>query len=234
MDALSLRLVISEVMRSVAEIRNDIDKADDAIVAALNARFALSDEMLKTKQAIRDAGGDCPPVDPKREKEICERMMSAAPLAHRDTVFSIYERILGGSRGMVETIARGVCIQNGKVLLCKAKGGKSTYLPGGHIEFGETGAAALVREIKEELGVNSSCNEFLTIVENSFLQHGRHHAEINLVYKLDIPSLLASPSSPPASQEDWIEFEWHDVHDLDNANLLPVEMVGVVKAAKNT
>ena len=216
-------------MRTVAEIRSDIDKADDAIVAALNARFALSDEMLKTKQAIRDAGGECPPVDKNREKEIYERMMSAAPLAHRDTVFSIYERILGGSRGMVETIARGVCIHDGKVLLCKAKGGKSTYLPGGHIEFGETGAEALVREIKEELGVDSSCGKFLGVVENSFLQHGRPHAEINLVYRLDIPSLQTLNSSLLASQEDWIEFEWRDISDLGNANLLPTEMIGIVK-----
>ena len=51
-----------------------------------------------------------------------------------------------------ETIARGVCIQNGKVLLCRAKGGATTYLPGGHIEFGETGRVALVREMKEETG----------------------------------------------------------------------------------
>ena len=46
----------------------------------------------------------------------------------------------------IETIARGVCVQNGKVLLCRAKGGATTYLPGGHIEFGEKGCAALARE----------------------------------------------------------------------------------------
>ena len=211
-------------MRSVAEIRRDIDKADDAIVAALNARFALSDEMLKTKQAIRDAGGECPPVDKNREKAIYERMTSAAPLAHRDTVFSIYERILGGSRGMVETIARGVCIRDGKVLLCKAKGGMSTYLPGGHIEFGETGAVALVREIQEELGVESKCGDFLGVVENSFLQHGRKHAEINLVYKLEIPLFTNSDSALLTSQEDWIEFVWCPLAELDAANLLPAEM----------
>ena len=37
----------------------------------------------------------------------------------------------------IETIARGVCVVGGRVLLCRAKGGSSTYLPGGHIEFGE-------------------------------------------------------------------------------------------------
>ena len=127
----------------------------------------------------------------------------------------------------IETIARGVCVIGGKVLLCRAKGGGSTYLPGGHIEFGETGRQALVREVKEELGVESSAGAFLGVVENSFLQHGRPHAEINLVYELRLGAVGgASPDGaeslpPPASKEDWIEFEWRDLGRLDAANLLP-------------
>ena len=124
----------------------------------------------------------------------------------------------------IETIARGVCVKDGKVLLCRAKGGKSTYLPGGHIEFGETGRQALVREVKEELGVESSTGAFLGAVENSFLQHGRPHAEINLVYELNIGVDDASARPPSLrSQEDWIEFEWCDLSRLDEANLLPAE-----------
>ena len=118
----------------------------------------------------------------------------------------------------IETIARGVCVRNGKLLLCRAKGGASTYLPGGHIEFGETGRQALVREVKEELGVESSTGAFLGVVENTFLQHGKPHAEINLVYELE----LGNGELPPLnSQEDWIEFEWCDLNRLDEANLLP-------------
>ena len=119
----------------------------------------------------------------------------------------------------IETIARGVCVQDGKLLLCRAKGGKSTYLPGGHIEFGETGRAALVREVKEELGVGASAGAFLGALENSFVQNGKPHAEINLVYSLE----LADGTDPAAlkSQEDWIEFEWRDLKDLDSATLLP-------------
>jgi 8-oxo-dGTP pyrophosphatase MutT (NUDIX family) len=139
----------------------------------------------------------------------------------------------------IETIARGVCVVDGKILLCRAKGGSTTYLPGGHIEFGETGRQALVREIKEELGMDSSTGAFLGVVENSFLQHGKPHAEINLVYEL---LFLAPPSPPPsantqqihgnrpegaplqgapipASREDWIEFEWRPLADL--GDLLP-------------
>lgn len=115
----------------------------------------------------------------------------------------------------IETIARGVCVRDGKLLLCRAKGGSTTYLPGGHIEFGETGRQALVREIREELGVEARAGAFLGAVENSFIQHGKPHAEINLVYAVEISE------GELRSQEDWIEFEWCDLGRLDSANLLP-------------
>ncbi|MBR0503919.1 MAG: NUDIX domain-containing protein [Kiritimatiellae bacterium] len=114
----------------------------------------------------------------------------------------------------VEVIARGVCVQDGKILLCKAKGGATTYLPGGHIEFGETGRQALVREVKEELGVDAETGAFLGVVENAFNQHGKPHAEINLVYELKLPA-----TTPARAREDWIEFEWRDRAHLDD--LLP-------------
>ena len=127
----------------------------------------------------------------------------------------------------IETIARGVCVRDGKLLLCRAKGGSSTYLPGGHIEFGETGRQALVREVKEELGVESSTGKFLGVVENAFLQHGKPHAEINLVYELELGTGNGERGTGNGelpslnSQEDWIEFEWCDLNRLDEANLLP-------------
>ena len=115
----------------------------------------------------------------------------------------------------IETIARGVCVRKGKVLLCRAKGSSTTYLPGGHIEFGETGRQALVRETKEEIGLDADTGRFMGVVENSFLQHGKPHAEINLVYELVLP-----PGDDVKAREDWIEFEWRDLDKLDD--LLPV------------
>ncbi len=104
-------------------------------------------------------------------------------------------------------------MRDGKVLLCRAKGGSTTYLPGGHIEFGETGRQALVREVKEELGLDSETGAFLGVVENSFMQKGKPHSEINLVYELKLPD------APAEAQEEWIEFEWRDLSDL--SDLLP-------------
>jgi len=114
----------------------------------------------------------------------------------------------------IEVIARGVCVQDGKILLCRAKGGTTTYLPGGHIEFGETGRQALVREVKEELGVDAETGSFLGVVENAFNQHGKPHAEINLVYELKLPAATSAQA-----REAWIEFEWRDRAHLDD--LLP-------------
>jgi ADP-ribose pyrophosphatase YjhB (NUDIX family) len=114
----------------------------------------------------------------------------------------------------IEIIARGVCVQEGKILLCRAKGGSTTYLPGGHVEFGETGRQALVREVKEEMGVDAEAGAFLGVVENAFEQHGKPHAEVNLVYELKVPSM-----TPARACEDWIEFEWRDLALLDD--LLP-------------
>ena len=119
-------------MRALEEVRKDIDAADDGILAALGRRFALMDEMreLKSREGL-------PRVDRARENAILSRVAAAVPPRWRDTACGVWERILSGSRGEIETIARGVCAADGKVLLCRAKGGNSTYLPGGHIDSPE-------------------------------------------------------------------------------------------------
>ena len=117
----------------------------------------------------------------------------------------------------IETIARGVCVVDGRLLVCRAKGGSTSYLPGGHIEFGETGREALVREMMEETGAAASTGRFLGVVENKFMQHGKPHAEINLVYAMTVD---AEPGTVRA-REDWIEFEWVPLAELGKANLLP-------------
>ena len=205
-------------MSELDELRNEVDAADDAILAALMRRFAITDRIreLKDREGV-------PRADKEREREVLARVAAAVPPEKRDTVCAIWERLFAGTRGEIETIARGVCVKDGKVLLCRGKGASSTYLPGGHIEFGETGAEALVREIKEETGLDSTAGKLLGVVENSFLQHGAKHCEINLIYELDLEV------RDVAAQEDWIGFEWRAVGDLDAANLLPAEMKGYVK-----
>lgn len=126
----------------------------------------------------------------------------------------------------IENIARGIAVRRGKVLLCRAKGASTTYLPGGHIEFGEKGREALAREMKEEAGLAVEVGEMCAVVENSFVQHGKPHAEINLVYRMKLPE-----GASVESKESWIGFEWCDAARLDEVRLLPPEMVRLAQSA---
>ena len=130
----------------------------------------------------------------------------------------------------IETIARGVCVIDGKVLLCYPKDRSYSYLPGGHIEFGETGREALVREMKEETGLDATAGDLLGVVESSFVQKGEKHCEINLIYKMEIREEGRGKREEggsgllTASLEDWICFDWVPCDKIDSANLLPPEM----------
>ena len=108
-----------------------------------------------------------------------------------------------------------------RFLICKRPEGKARALlwefVGGKVEKGETDREALVREIREELSTEATTGRFLGVVENAFQQHGKPHAEINLVYEL----LFENPPVAPTSAEDWISFEWCPLSDIDSANLLP-------------
>ena len=124
----------------------------------------------------------------------------------------------------IETIARGVCVADGKILLCFPKDRSYAYLPGGHIEFGETGRVALVREMKEETGLDATAGDLLGVVESSFVQKGEQHCEINLIYKIGISGQGSGIREEIMSCEDWICFDWIDCDKIDSVNLLPPEM----------
>ena len=124
----------------------------------------------------------------------------------------------------IETIARGVCVVDGKVLLCLPKDRSYSYLPGGHIEFGETGREALVREMKEETGLDATAGALLGVVESSFVQKGERHCEINLIYEMRLRDEGRGMRDEIVSQESWICFDWVDCGKIDNTNLLPPDM----------
>jgi 8-oxo-dGTP pyrophosphatase MutT (NUDIX family) len=97
------------------------------------------------------------------------------------------------------------------------------YLPGGHVEFKESAANAILREIKEETGYKGQVQKFLGILEHAWHFSGDevccHTHEINFIFQISIPGLR--PPMPLPQQESHVAFRWIPVTDLHTTDLRP-------------
>ena len=116
---------------------------------------------------------------------------------------------------MIEVIDRAVIIHRGKILLCKSKDANYYFLPGGHVEFGETLLKALSREIKEELGTTVKSAKFIDVVENVFTAKKRTYHELDLIFRVRLKN------NKVASLEKHIEFHWVPTNRLKQTRILP-------------
>ncbi|MDO8469459.1 MAG: NUDIX domain-containing protein [bacterium] len=115
----------------------------------------------------------------------------------------------------IEPIARAVIVHRGRILLCQIKGKRYFFLPGGHMNFRETAARALERELKEELMVKPNTAVPIGIVQNFFERGGRRYHELYFVYHVTLPRYDI------VGQEDHITFHWKPVLQLKTLNLEP-------------
>ncbi len=118
----------------------------------------------------------------------------------------------------IELIARAIIINEGKILLCQSKGVDYYFLPGGHVEFGETAKQALEREFEEELGMCVKNAEYIGVIENIFSQKRQNHHEINLVFSAEPEQCSAK------SKEAHIEFFWKDIDALAGKDIKPTAL----------
>lgn len=129
------------------------------------------------------------------------------------------------SEQTIEVITRAIIADNAqkKILFCAPKGDLSPeyfYLPGGHIEFGETVKSALIRELYEETGADASEAEFLFAGahENIFSQGNNPHHEVNIYF--EVRGVFSGNEDIPSLEED-IFFRWLSVEDIQNFPILP-------------
>lgn len=108
--------------------------------------------------------------------------------------------------------------QEGKILLIKQKKRNKDYwlLPGGGIEFGESAPAALIRELKEELNLDTNVGDFLMLNENIDPRGERHL--IQLVFRASI-----LPESAPIKLSDSavIEFCYFTLDEMKKLEMRP-------------
>ncbi len=131
----------------------------------------------------------------------------------------------------IEVIARGLMVIGSKVLLCRNIKHGYCFLPGGHVEFGETAAAALVREFEEECGLSPTVRSLGQVSEGIFHDGKRLRHEVNLVFHVEHPSAVADAATPPpvTSLEKKIAFEWVDLGNLGEVDLRPESALAWLK-----
>lgn len=123
-----------------------------------------------------------------------------------------------------EIIARGLLTHQGRVLLCQNREAGYYYLPGGHVEFGESSAYALQREILEECGQPVVVGPLLLVSEQVFRGPKRTHHEINLVFHMEqLGGRHTPPDSVPSVEPD-IGFDWIELAQLHETDLRPDEL----------
>lgn len=126
---------------------------------------------------------------------------------------------------VIETIARAIITDETKtkILFCAPTNHAYFYLPGGHVEFGESAASALVREFREETGVAADEGQlrFIGAAENIFMQGNELRHKINIYFEA---GGIFSGNEEPASLEKEISFHWLKRKDIRDFPVLPEEL----------
>ena len=125
-------------------------------------------------------------------------------------------------KNKVEILVRAIIKNKERILVCKKVRRDYYFFPGGHLEFGERAREALVRELKEELGLKIKRCSFIGGSEHIFSEDGKKHHEINLAFDIKVNKLKTQ------SREDHIEFFLKTEKELSKEKVLPKTLTKAV------
>lgn len=100
----------------------------------------------------------------------------------------------------VELLVRAIIRVDDKILVCHKKGKEYYFLPGGHVEFGESSEYALRRELQEELDLKIKNCVYIGGSEHIFTEDGARRHEINLAFEVEVEEVKTE------SKENHLQF----------------------------
>lgn len=106
-----------------------------------------------------------------------------------------------------------IILQDNQLLTYKV--GNQRHLVGGAIQLGETSSAAVLREVKEELGVDCQVQELMFVVENRFDYQDELHHMIEFHYKVKLLGAIPKYTLDEVPYEcEWLALENLSVYDV--------------------
>lgn len=119
----------------------------------------------------------------------------------------------------IELIARAIITRGDTILLCKNNIRGHFYLPGGHVEFGDSLLDTIYKELYEETGLMKdqiSSVTYKNFLENVYGEDASKHHELNMIFIVTIDDSIEI-----ISQEPDISFSWISLSDISTVTLLP-------------
>lgn len=125
-------------------------------------------------------------------------------------------------------VAAGVVVKEGRVLLTQRKSGSHLEgmweFPGGKVEAGEDPKDALVRELREELGIETIVDDILDVTFHRYEEAQK--AVLLLFYRAEIKL-----GSPAPTALDVAAFKWAAARDLIDSAFPPAD-VSILKKVR--
>ena len=126
-----------------------------------------------------------------------------------------------------------IIIKNNRLLVDSDNSG-FLCLPGGYVELGETTEMAIIRELKEEIGLTFEIDEFLGVAENFFKnKNSKKMHEISFYYLVHTTDLLSDNEFEIQEKEKngtiVHNFKWIDISLIKKCNLKPIFIKEIVQ-----
>lgn len=124
--------------------------------------------------------------------------------------------------------AGAIVLDGGHVLLHRLEGDRFWAVPGGRVEAGESGSQTIVREFKEELGLDVDCGALLGVGENFFVSGGQPQHELGLYFAVTLPmqATIRDKRQVHAGIEGArrLDFKWFALTSLPDLDLRPAAL----------
>jgi mutator protein MutT len=127
---------------------------------------------------------------------------------------------------LVRTVVAALITRDSKLLVCQRKSGDSNALkwefPGGKVEEGESAAEALVRELREELGVTATIGAEVYRTRHRYKELSEDLVLIFFWATIEV--------SAPLQNLEFERFEWAGPASLPRYDFLPAdkELIGLL------